>query len=404
MTHKPAGTGAGGALPWPLAWRLAGGQIVSWGVLYYGFTVMAGPMHAGTGWSRTFLNVGLSLGLLAWGLCAYPVGLWIQRRGARELMTCASLLGGVALVLMGTATSPTGYLIAWSLLGAAMAGTLYEPAFAVITAAFEGEYRKGITLITVIGGLASTVFVPLGQLVVDHFGWRTALVLLGVGQALVCAALHWWGIPPRAPSPPAAVHRGGRLKAWWWTFCADLADPRFRGLAVWFAAHSAAFTGLIFLLTQVLQARGVASETIVGTIAIMGPMQVVGRLFLSVRGRDFSSLGTGLFAMSVLLGAVLVLLLLPPTRGWLALFAAGLGLGNGMLTIARGTAVAELFGRERYAEINGALAAPGVVARAAAPLVLASIWASAGDPRAVPLVVAGVVAGGLAALLFLRSI
>lgn len=392
--------GANRGLPWALAGRLAGGQIVSWGLLYYGFTVMAGPMHAGTGWSRTFLNVGLSLGLLTWGVCAYPVGLWIQRRGARELMTGASLLGGAALVLLGVANSPAAYLGAWVLLGAAMAGTLYEPAFAVVTAAFGEHYRKGITLITLVGGLASTVFVPVAQLVTDELGWRTALVVLGVGQALGCASLHWWSIPPqRARVAAAGAERvGGRVAGWWRTFRADLADPRFVGLAGCFAAHSAAFTGIIFLLIPIWQARGVASETIVTTIAIMGPMQVVGRLFLSTRGDDYTSLGTGLFAMGVLLGAVFVLLGLPPTPGWLGLFAAAFGLGNGMLTIVRGTAVAELFGRERYAEINGALSAPGVVARAGAPLLLAGIWAQTGDPRSVPLVVAAVLVGGLIAL------
>ena len=389
-------------LPWALAWRLAGGQIVSWGIFYYGFTVIAGPLQAETGWTRTFLNVGLSLGLLAWGACAYPVGWWIQRRGARGLMAASSLVGGGALTLMGLSHTPAFYLTAWVLLGVAMAGALYEPAFAVVTAAFGPAYRKGITLVTLVGGLASTAFVPLGQAAVDQWGWRMALVVFGVGHVLVCAPLHWWGLPNTTTRPVVAAVGRGHWRAWWQTFRADLSDPRFIGLAVWFAAHSAAFTGLIFLLAQVLQARGVESGTIVRTIAIMGPMQVLGRLFLSTRGESYSSLGTGLFAMLVLLGAVLVLLLLPPTAWWLGLFSGALGLGNGMLTIVRGTVVAELFGRERYAEINGALAAPGVLARAAAPLVLADIWSRVGDARAVPLLVTLVVLGGLSALVWLR--
>ncbi len=389
-------------LPWALAWRLAAGQIVSWGIFYYGFTVIAGPLQAETGWTRTFLHVGLSLGLLAWGACAYPVGWWIQRRGARGLMTMSSAMGGGALTLMGLSHTPALYLTAWVLLGVAMAGALYEPAFAVVTAAFGPAYRKGITLVTLVGGLASTAFVPLGQAAVDRWGWRMALVVLGVGHVMVCGPLHWWGLPRRPVGAPVASVEQEHWRGWWQTFRADLADPRFFGLAVWFAAHSAAFTGLIFLLAQVLQARGVESGTIVSTIAIMGPMQVLGRLFLSTRGENYSSLGTGLFAMLVLLGAVLVLLLLPPTAWWLGLFSGALGLGNGMLTIVRGTAVAELFGRERYAEINGALAAPGVLARAAAPLVLAEIWSRVGDARAVPLVVTLVVLGGLSALVWLR--
>lgn len=403
MSAHAAPPSARPRLPWPLAWRLAIGQIFFWGILYYAFTVAVGPIHASTGWSRPFLNLGLSLGLLTWGACAYPAGYWIQRRGARELMTGASLLGGAALALMGIATSPALYLLAWIMLGGAMACTLYDPAFATITATFGENYRRGITLITLVGGLASTVFIPLAQLAVSHGGWRTALVLLGLTVALICAPLHWWGMPRSVR--PALSGIGGtssRLEAWWTTFRADVSDPRFVGLALWFAAHSAAFTGLIFQLVPVLQALGVSNDTIVTAIAVMGPMQVVGRFFLSTRGVHFSALRVGLFAMAALIASVLILLLLPATLLSLCVFAGVLGLGNGMLTIVRGTAVAELFGPARYAEINGALTAPGVLAKAAAPLAFAGLWTHSGSARSVPLVVAVLLLLGTLGLLYVR--
>jgi MFS family permease len=382
MTPSP-----GIAPPWGLAWRLAFGQIFSWGIHYYAFTVVVGPMQAGTGWSRTFLNFGLSIGLLMWGLCAYPVGLWIQRRGARGLMTAGSIAGAIALILMGSAITPAAYLVAWVLLGAAMAGSLYDPAFAVITATFGAHFRRGITLITLVGGLASTVFIPLAQFAVNHTGWRTALILLGAVQLVVCAPLHWLSIPTFSnASRRDAASTTRKLAAWWSTFRSDVSDRRFVGLAIWFTAYSTAFTGLVFQLIPMLQSLEVANHTIVTAIAVMGPMQVAGRLFLSVRGQRFPTLHVGAFAMSALALAMLMLLLLPPTLFWLALFAAVLGLGNGMLTIVRGTSVGEVFGLERYAEINGALAAPGVLAKAAAPLVLASIWSATGSARSVPLV------------------
>ena len=148
MASSAETQGPSPGLPWGLAWRLAVGQIVAWGILYYAFTVVVGPMGAGTGWSRPFLNLGLTIGLLAWGAGAYPVGRWIQRHGARDLMAFANVLGGFALALMGLTGSPRLYLVAWALLGIAMAGALYEPAFAAVTAAFGASYRRGIVLIT----------------------------------------------------------------------------------------------------------------------------------------------------------------------------------------------------------------------------------------------------------------
>lgn len=87
--------------------------------------------------------------------------------------------------------------------------------------------------------------------------------------------------------------------------------------------------------------------------------------------------------MGGLTAAILVLLLLPLQLLWLGAFAVLFGLSNGVLTILRGTAIAELFGRERYAELNGALSAPAVLAKAAAPLALAGLWSGSGEPKTV---------------------
>lgn len=373
------------ALPWALAWRLALGQIVAWGILYYAFTVIVGPMQAGTGWSRTFLNGGLSAGLLAWGVCALPVGAWIQRRGGREVMALAAGVGGAALALMGAVTDPLVYVIAWIALGAGMAGMLYDSAFAVVTAAFGADYRRAITLITLVGGLASTVFIPVAQWAVDYVGWRHALIGLGVFQFAVGVPLHLWGIPrvPRRSDRAASAPIAGQLRDWWTEFRRDVADARFVGLALWFTAHAAAFTGLIFQLVPILQALGVNTATLLQAIALIGPMQVLGRFVLARHGSDFSTLRVGRWALGALLGAVLLLLLAPPTFVGLGLFAVLYGLGNGVTTILRGTAIAELFGRERYAELNAALSAPAVIAKAAAPLVLAGLWTASGEPRIV---------------------
>ena len=104
---------------------------------------------------------------------------------------------------------------------------------------------------------------------------------------------------------------------------------------------------------------------------------------LTMRGDHFSTLRVGRWAMVMLSAAMLILLLLPPRLVWLGLFAALYGAGNGVSTILRGTAIAELFGRERYPELNGALSAPAVFAKAAAPLALAGLWSATGQPKVV---------------------
>jgi MFS family permease len=371
--------GASATLPWGLAWRLAAGQIVSWGILYYAFTVVAGPLHTESGWTHAMINAGLSLGLLIWGIAAFPIGRWIQRHGVRGVMALSSGVGGAALVVMGFSDSYSTYLVAWVLLGASMAGCLYDAAFAAVTRAFGPDYRRGSVLITLVGGFASTVFVPLSQYLVSWAGWREALIVLGTTRSVFGAALHAFGIP-RFDRPLASLQT--KISSFF-KLPIEARDPCFWGLTVWFSAHAAAATGLVFLFVPLLQAEGVQTSHIVHAIAVMGPMQVAGRFVLTTYGGNFSAVRVGAAAMAFIGVSILILLVAPWHRAWLIVFAALFGLGNGILTILRGTSVAEFFGTARYAEINGALSASAVITKALAPLMLGAIWSSSGSPFAV---------------------
>ena len=384
--------------PWPLAWRLAWGQLLSWGVLYYAFTALSAPIHADTGWSRPVVHGGLSLGLLSWGVFALPVGMWIQRRGARDIMTLGSLLGGVAFASFGWVQEAWQFYLAWVAVGAAMAALLYEPAFAAVIQAFGSRFRKGIVLVTLIGGFASTVFLPVSHLLTEHFGWRQACLVLGAGVAFIGVPLHRLGIP-KLPShrdsptpPPLAIAES--LGA----FRNDFRNRSFVLLALWFTLHTAVFSGLIFLIVPAMTASGAEPASLLGAMALIGPMQVLGRLLLAAHGAEFSAVRTGRWAMIVLTLSLLVLVFLPPTFGWLACFGVLFGLGNGILTILKGTAIAEFFGSERYAELNGAIAAPAMLAKAAAPLLLSAVWEHFASPHWVFVSLLCLVLVGLAAV------
>ena len=61
----------------------------------------------------------------------------------------------------------------------AAAGVLYEAAFAVVVTLVPGPATGDAMLaITIVGGLASTIFLPLTGLLVEWYGWRQALVVL----------------------------------------------------------------------------------------------------------------------------------------------------------------------------------------------------------------------------------
>jgi MFS family permease len=141
-------------------WALAVAQLVSWRSIYYAFSLFVVPMEGAMGWTRTATNAALSVGLLISGLAAYPVGTWIDHGHGRRVMVCGTVLAAAMLVLWSQAHSLVTLFIVWIGLGVAMAATLYDPAFAVITRDFPGSFRTKITLITLVAGFASTVFIP----------------------------------------------------------------------------------------------------------------------------------------------------------------------------------------------------------------------------------------------------
>jgi MFS family permease len=368
--------------PWVMVWTLAVAQVISWGTLYYTFSLFVVPMQETLGWSRPLLNGALSLGLLATGAVAFPVGAWIDRHGGRTVMTLGSLLGGLLLLAWAQVETPWAFYLIWALIGASLAGVLYEPAFAVLTATFGPEARRAITAMTLVGGFASTVFMPLTQLLIATVGWRQALLILGGLNLAVCLPLHALFVPARpAPPPPkappvnldAAASTAPELQT-------ILRGRVFWGLAVWFTAANLTASGFVFQFVPLLASWGVDMAAILTGVALIGPMQVAGRIVLMCFNAHLETREIGTAVTVLLPAAVLALLCLPHVPVWLGLAAALYGAGNGVMTIARGTAVADLIGRTHYGAINGALTLPTMVAKAVAPVVTAVIWSATGDP------------------------
>ena len=129
--------------------------------------------------------------------------------------------------------------------------TLYEPAFAVVARRYGANSRGGITALTLWGGFASTVFVPLTQLLLDHLGWRDTLMALGAINLALCVALHLAVIDPKADAPEQVAASGdenrralvGRQVVRW-----ALAKPAFWALLVSFTVYYGTFSAVTYHL------------------------------------------------------------------------------------------------------------------------------------------------------------
>jgi predicted MFS family arabinose efflux permease len=267
--------------------------------------------------------------------------------------------------------------------------TLYEPAMAIVARRYGAEARTGITALTLWGGFASTVFVPVVQWLLDHGGWRTALWALGLLNLGLCVVLHLVVIDPQADAlepSPSSRHGGGVPPSGQHSVRWALGQSAFWGLLVSFTAYYGTFSGISFHLYPLLLERGCDAATVVGVIALIGPAQVAGRLAMWVLGPNQSVRTMGMATVLAFPLSLMLLMLLPSRFPSLAVFAVIYGAANGVMTIVRGVAVPELLTREAYGAINGALAAPGIVARALAPAATALLWSAAHSYDAVLMV------------------
>lgn len=155
----------------PFAVWLSWAQLITWGSVFYTFSLVMGPVERELGFSRAEASLGFSLALLADGLMAYPIGRLIDRGHERSVMTWGSVWVGACLFAHSFIDSLAGFYGVWLALGIGMSATLYAPVFAIVTRRFPNDFRRAIIIMTFLGGLASTVFIPLSSWLIQSLGW-----------------------------------------------------------------------------------------------------------------------------------------------------------------------------------------------------------------------------------------
>jgi MFS family permease len=372
-------------------------QIIAWGSLFYPPVLTFPLLAAERGFSLTFAMAGFSVGLLSGGLVAPLIGRLIDRHGGHRVMAAGSIAGAAGLVLLGQAADPISYFAVWTLLGTAMAATLYDPAFATLGRIFGREARKPITLLTFIGGFASTVSWPTTYFLLEGFGWRGTYLVYAALLAFVAAPLHFFALPRERAADPHLRDSAASLP--------KLIPARglaFHLVAAAFAVYAFVPSALSAHMLAIFERMGVGAGAVILIGALFGPAQVAARLCEFLFARNQHPLDIARFAVGLLLTAFLLLALLGVPAPVAAAFAILFGITNGLLTIARGTVPLVLFGPSGYGGVIGRIAGPSLVLQAAAPPIIAFAAERISDPIALALI-AGMAAVSFVAFLLVRK-
>ncbi len=351
------------------------GQLITWGSVFYTFALLAHPIELALGLSRAESSFAFSLALLCEGLMAFFVGRWIDAGHERRVMTGGSIIVGLGLLAHSQIHSLLEFYLVWAWLGLGLSATLYTPAFAVVTRRFPNDFRRGIIMLTFLGGLASTVFIPLSSWLIDSWGWREALVALGLMQLLVCAPLHALLLRGAHRARHHSVAQTGAATVSVREF---LKQSPFWLRSLFMILMMMVTSALPVHLVNLLRESGLPPAWVLAIPASIGVIQVVGRwlLFMFERHLDVHAanrwipvlIPLGLCAL--VFGGVTAL----PALLFVLLF----GLGNGLNTIVKGTAFAQYVSRDHVGQLNGLLGVPIALARAAAPWALGLLWSADG--------------------------
>jgi MFS family permease len=186
------------------------GQCVNWGVLYYAFAVLVLPLERELAVPAWVVTGAFSVALLMSASLAPTVGRWGDRDRGALMMQAGGITAAALLIAWTFIPSILTLYVVWAALGLCMATTLYEPAFVIIGRAYNNPERRlrALAAVTLFGGLASTVFLPLTAYLVERVGWRGAVLALAGLLALSVGTTRTFAFRELPPAPPGSAPHG----------------------------------------------------------------------------------------------------------------------------------------------------------------------------------------------------
>jgi MFS family permease len=399
---------SGGARPyygWYLAVTLAVTETISWGIIYYAFSVFLTPMEQELGWSRAELTGGFSLMWLVTGFMSFPVGAWIDKHGARALMTAGSVGASLLVIAWSQVTTLPAFYAIWAGLGVCAAAVLYEPAFAVIAQWFQRRRGTALAIVTFAAGLASTIFLPLSDALLRAFGWRLAVLLLGLFLAIMTIPLHAlrlrrspadMGLQPDGAPPVSGGTATPQMQV---SFRDALSGRTFWLLTAAFGLIGLSAAAIRVHFIPFLLESGIDSSTAAFATGAIGITQVVGRVIFAPLDQRYPTrlIMVGVFALHVI---ALSLLLVGQSALLLVAFIAIFGAAQGAATLTRPSILAELYGAAHYGRISSIMALFLTLTATSAPLIASLLRDQAGDYQPVLWMVA-ILAGAATVVVFM---
>lgn len=346
-------------------------QIVGYGTLMYAYSVLLPYMAEDLDMSLSTVFGVLSLALFFGGAVAPFAGMLVDRFGGRWVMTLGSLIAGIALMGMALVEGRISLFVVILIAEAAGMCVLYQTAFASIVR-LESRVKpaRAISIITLFGGVASTIFWPVTLWLYEAVDWRSTWIFLGALVLMICVPIHFLAL--RGPQRDHSDAARDAQPDW-----PQLTGTQRKRGMLWMLI-SFIFSGYLMGAVMTLWMTNVqdlghtaAMAALAG--AVIGPFKTVGRFLELLISRNLYPLMTYFLSLGLMMTGFLVLLAVGFTVPGVIVAAALYGMGDGIKTIARGTLPLALFGGKGYGARLGWINSASMAANASAPFVFALV-------------------------------
>ncbi len=369
---------------------LAFGQTLTWAGLYYIFPALLLRWEQELGWSKADLTAAIALAVLISATSSPFAGRIIDKGRGPVLMAGSAMCGGFGLLLLSTVTALWQFYCVWAFIGLTLSGCLYEPCFALVTRARGKDAKRGIILITLVAGFASTISFPMMYLMAEMLGWRGATMLSGLMVILAAVPLLWLGAREIEKYRITTITASASQRDSQSDF---LKKPVFWFLAMGFAFLAVVHSSTLHHLLPLLDDRGFSGQMAVLAASFIGPMQVAGRLAMTASEKYASHHGLTVAAFIMITLSVMFLIFSGSSPAFLAAFVMLFGGAYGTVSILRPLVARDLLGEQNFGAKSGALALPYLFGAAVAPYLGSIVWGKGGYNLMLPLLMIVAVIG-----------
>jgi len=361
-------------------------ELASWAVLYYVVPILSDRITAEGEVSTLQVTAAYSASLVVAALLGPAVGRVVDAHGPRLLVAVGAVVGALGLVV----ASSGGYVVfvvGLLLTGVGQAATLYPPVLAALTIWFGERETWPLTVVTIFGGLSSTLVAPVLAPLAVGVGWRAAVAWVAVGYVVVVLPVALLGLgrrwhPGTRTERQAVVAEVDRVRR----------SARFRWLQVSMLLAAVSLYAVTLNLVPLLRERGHSYGFAAVVFGLVGLGQVVGRVaYLPVRSAGQARARTAAYAAA---SAAVVLLVGGVSGDAVLAVAAAIAAGTvrGVHALVMTHGPADRWGSQGFGTLTGHFTRPVALGVAVSPFVGSAVALGVGSWSAAT-VVLGAAAG-----------